>query len=230
MSARFYYQDRLEPHSVIKISQNTLAHLRALRLRPQDKLIVFDGDGGEYEALYLGKNEIHVLEHHDIEREYSVPIIVAHALCATERTDWSIQKSVEMGATQYIPLYSQHSQHFPEGVRGQKRLQRWHSIIQSASEQCGRNTLMRISLPMSFNDLFQSKLPEEKYIFDAKGEPLLPSLPKPSLILIGPEGGWHENERKIATHYNTHMKSLGPSILRSETAVVTALARLTMGW
>jgi 16S rRNA (uracil1498-N3)-methyltransferase len=232
---RLFSEVPVQAHSLLRLSTPMYQHLRALRVRPGDSLVVFDGRGGEFTARYEGRESVAILEHRCVDREWPVQLIVAHALCSTERSEWALQKSVEMGATTYIPLLSKHSQPFPNGERGEKRRQRWLSIIQSASEQCGRNRLMELEEAVDFYQLirrFHGK-DFQAYMFEPSDTPA--NLPPPieqrnSLLWIGPEGGWHVDEIAESQFFNVQLRSLGPSILRSETAVVAALAHITATW
>ena len=236
MMHRLYASQPLVARSTYTLSPTMMRHLKAWRLRVGDALCLFDGRGGEYLAEYLGGDQVRLGAQQNIEREWSCELVVGHAVCSTEACEWALQKAVEMGATRYVPILSKHSQPFPKGERQDKRLQRWLGLIQAASEQCGRNRLMQLLSPhglYEFVRFYHNVVDVQRYCFDVPKASLSHTwmpLEQASVLLIGPEGGWHKEEILSIQGMGFAIHGLGPGILRSETAVVAALARVTAHW
>lgn len=211
---------------------------RVLRLREGATLSVFDGQGGEYAAtLHLGNRgsaTVEVGEHRAIERESRVRITLLQGLARGERMDWVIQKATELGVAAIIPVASQRSVVQLEAERGDRRLQHWRAVAAAACEQCGRNTLPRIEAPRNFGEALAAAAdvplrlllePDSgRALGEVLGERRGASAPTELALLVGPEGGWDELEIALARQAECMTVSLGPRVLRTETAGLAALA------
>ena len=210
-------------------------HVREVfRLKEGDILNVFDGRGNRYSAR-LGKTEgprvsILLLEKLPEPEARSV-ICLGQSLLKGEKMEWVLQKSVELGVHSFQPFYS--SRTIVKGTVSGNKDTRWKRIIESSSKQCGRSSLMEIAPAVSFHDLvIGSKAPlkivfweeETKNLRDFFGEIHLSPHPPLTLVLIGPEGGFSKEEIQEAKDHGFVSLSLGPRILRVDTAAVMALS------
>ncbi|HHJ39686.1 MAG: hypothetical protein AXA67_00785 [Methylothermaceae bacteria B42] len=205
-----------------------------LRLRRGAKLIVFDGKGGEYEAQVLSVDrrrvQIQTGAWLDREAESSLATYLAVGIAKGERMDWAIQKAVELGVTAIFPLLTEYCNVRLPGDRAGHKREHWQKIAIAACEQSGRNTLPEIHLPQEFF----SWIPQQShgYLLDPHGMPLR-SLEEPGqsfTLLIGPEGGLSSREVEAAQARGFTKVSLGPRILRVETAVAASLSAVQVLW
>lgn len=241
----FTDQDLAEGREVL-LEAGAARHLMSvLRLKPGDALILFNGRGGEYSARLStpkGKQVRIQLEHY-LEGPPPSPlgITLAAALCKGERMDWVIQKAVELGVQRICPLFSQRSEVKLKAERAERKLRHWQAIAQSACEQSGQNLIPRIAAPRSLETvLAEPELAASpcKLILDPRAEQSLASLirnwpeknPESVLLLSGPEGGFCDAEIDLASAQGIAPISLGPRVLRTETAPLAACALLQGCW
>lgn len=211
---------------------------RVLRLQVGDALIVFNGGGGEYAAhiISLGKHDVTIeIERHDsIERESPMDVTLVQALSAAERMDFTIQKAMELGVRQIVPVESERCVVRLHGERAAKRVQHWQQIAASACEQCGRNRVPEIKPIVSLSAWLAAPAPErERWILLPEATTALRDMPrplKPLEVLIGPEGGFTDAEAAAAQSARHRSVRLGPRILRTETVAPAILAALQVLW
>lgn len=242
---RFYYPQPIELDARLELPKE-LAHYmqRVLRLNDQSEVTLFNGQGGEYQARlhFSGKQVLaHVLCFNNIERELPWRISIAQGLATGDKMDWICEKSVEMGATSLIPIAAQHSTLKLTGERLEKRLQHWQRVAQSASEQCGRNQLLEVTSMQSIKQLCQQLEPSSLLLFcDPDANQNFPTAiaqaatlnTKHWILLIGPEGGWSEEEKKIALNAGAISMRFGSRVLRTETAAIALIGAIRgqLGW
>ncbi len=219
--------------------------LSVLRLRPGDALIVFNGRGGEYRARLLtadGKQARVRLEHYQEGPPPSpLRITLAVGLSKGERMDWVIQKAVELGVQRICPLVTERCEVRLKGQRAERKSRHWQAIAESACEQSGQNLVPRIAAPVAL----QMALAEAeqgadacKLILDPRASQSLASLldSRPPgqitavILLSGPEGGFTDAEVDLVTRHGFTAVSLGPRVLRTETAPLAACALLQGHW
>lgn len=235
---RIYLPQYLETGITVEMDSRSLRHVvQVLRLKTNDSLILFNGEGGEYEAslTFTDKRrataEVGVFR--DINRESSLGTHLGLGISKGERMDFALQKAVELGVTQITPLYTAHCVVQLNGSREQKRYDHWHAVLISACEQCGRNTLPVLHTPSAFSHWIQQTVTRTKLIFDPVSNACLSDL-KPDkhdvVLCIGPEGGFSSDEvtQALATGFNGI--SLGPRILRTETAALAAVTAIQSLW
>lgn len=236
---RFYIPVPLSASQRLALPAAAAHHAaRVLRLQVGDALIVFNGQGGEYPAhiLAMGKQDVTVeIERHDpIERESPLDVSLVQALSATERMEFSIQKAVELGVRQIIPVESERCVVRLHGERATKRLQHWQQIVISACEQCGRNRIPQIAPIISLSAWFATMVPEqERWILLPEAEKALRDMQhprKPLAVLIGPEGGFTDAEAAAAQRATHQPVRMGPRILRTETVAPAMLAAMQVLW
>jgi 16S rRNA (uracil1498-N3)-methyltransferase len=207
-----------------------------LRLGPGAELILFDGHGGDYLATLamIAKREVvaEVGEHRQRECESPLGVTLAQGVSKGERMDFTIQKAVELGVQQIVPLSTERSVVNLKGERLERKMVHWQGVIISACEQCGRNTLPRLMPMQTLSAWLSHRVNGTGLLLDHRAEETVPSLKRPNEVtmLIGPEGGLSERERESAYAAGYLGLRLGPRILRTETAALTALAALQSYW
>jgi 16S rRNA (uracil1498-N3)-methyltransferase len=196
-----------------------------LRLGAGAQLLVFDGSSGEWQASIaeVGRKRMTL----SVERKTRDPEIIpdvwlAFAPVKRAQTDWLVEKATELGVAKLIPVMTQRT------VAERVRLDRLESISIEAAEQCGRTRIPLISEPLPLPRLLETRDTARALYFadEAGGEPTVEAFhPGASLILTGPEGGFTNEERAtIRAAENAIAISLGPRILRAETAALAALS------
>jgi 16S rRNA (uracil1498-N3)-methyltransferase len=204
--------------------------LHVLRAAPGMRVTLFDGSGCEFDAEVTACRratvELAVLERREVDRELPFELTLGVAIPKGDRQRWLVEKAVELGVTRLTPLATQRSE-----KHDAEKLARY---VIEASKQCGRNRLMEIAPPASWNDWLTSG--------DAAGQPrrwvahpggasldpgaLVPA--QPTFITIGPEGGFIETEAEAAVAAGWQLIGLGPRLLRIETAAVALAAMLSL--
>jgi 16S rRNA (uracil1498-N3)-methyltransferase len=234
---RIFHPEPLATQGQVILDDSAARHVaRVLRLGPDAKLILFDGSGGEYPAsiIELDKRKVTVElgERRMVELESPLKITLAQGISRGERMDYTIQKAVELGVTRIVPLSTERSVVNLKGERLEKKLAHWRGVIISACEQCGRNTLPELITQQTLDEWLEKGSSGEGLLLDHRAEGSLGSLQLGNEItlLIGPEGGLSETERQRAIDCGYRGIRLGPRVLRTETAALTALAGLQSRW
>ena len=214
--------------------------IHVLRLQVGAALTLFDGRGGEYVALIkrLDKSglTLSVAERREVNRESPLGVVLAQGISSGERMDYTVQKCVELGITAIQPLTTQRSLVRLTSERADKRVGHWQSVAAAACEQCGRNVVPGI-LPvqplMKWLGAAQSSRENARYLLSPHANTRLRELVRPQgtlTLLVGPEGGWNPDETSAAVGAGFIPLTLGPRVLRTETAAVAALAALQAVW
>lgn len=204
-----------------------------LRMQPDELLTLFCGDNREFQATIVSVHKKKVIviiqaEHH-LSRESPRSIHLAQAISKGERMELVIQKAVELGVTNITPLLTAHCVVRLDAERLAKKHAQWQAIAIAACEQSGRNQLPIIHPACSLERYVQQCQATTKFILHPNSEKSWRdyTFPKGDIaILIGPEGGLSDVEIDIATSMQFQSMSLGPRILRIETAAITALGVL----
>jgi 16S rRNA (uracil1498-N3)-methyltransferase len=196
-----------------------------LRLGEEAELLLFDGSSGEWLARIAEaakKRMVLAVERKTREAETIPDVWLAFAPVKRAQTDWLVEKSTELGVARLIPVITQRT------IVDRVRLERLESIAIEAAEQCGRTRLPEIAEPMPLKHFLDSRDPERVLYFadEGGGEPAAQAFkPGAAALLTGPEGGFTDEERAaIRAADNAIPISLGPRILRAETAALAALA------
>jgi 16S rRNA (uracil1498-N3)-methyltransferase len=240
---RFFCAQPLAPDSVSELPPKAAHHAaNVLRLASGAKLVLFDGTGGEYPAEIIrqnrGKVEVKIGLHQPVERESPLFIRLAQTLQAGEKMDYTLQKSVELGVSAFIPLQGRRSVTRLAGERAEKRNTRWREIAIAACEQCGRNRLPEVAPIAPLENWLReagSALSGLKLLLLPGADQRLSTLGRPPLrteitLLAGAEGGLDQQEMDAARAAGFCPVQLGPRILRTETAGLAALAILQSLW
>ncbi|WBY00074.1 16S rRNA (uracil(1498)-N(3))-methyltransferase [Ramlibacter tataouinensis] len=209
-------------------------HVQVLRLQPGDPLTLFDGAGGEWDARIerMGRSDVQVAvgSHHPIEREPAVRVHLAAGVPANERMDWLVEKAAELGAASLQPLLTERSVLRLSGERAGRKQAHWQAIAAAACEQCGGNRPPAIH-PLA--ELARWQPPAGMALrvlsLSPQASPLAPPpAGMPLLLLSGPEGGLTPREEAAAVAAGFEPVTLGPRVLRAETAPLAALAYLAV--
>lgn len=242
---RFFYPHPINLHEKLLLSRELTHYLtRVLRLANQSPALFFNGEGGEYEVVleFESKNAYATaLIFHDVERELPWSISIAQGLATSDKMDWVCEKSVEMGAANFYPIAAKFSTLKLQGERLEKRIQHWQRIAQSASEQCGRNRVLQVHQPQTIAQFFEQTPPNSQVLFcDPDASAHFPDAIKQAqqnnqnhwILLIGPEGGWSEDEKNIALKNGAIAMRFGARVLRTETAAIALIGAIRgqLGW
>ncbi len=230
MADRFYTASRLEAGDFVLDGAEAHHMATVRRFKPGDRVILFNGDGGEYPAKIVnaGKKQVvlQVLEREEPRREVPFPIVVGSALPKGDRLDFTLEKLVEVGATRFVPLIAERSVVRPKV----EKMDGWRRAVIEASKQCGRNILMEIDKPMSLAEFLTSELPERRFVLHTgnRGERSDPRRAG-TAFAVGPEGGFTDSEIESALAAGWRELSFGPRVLRVETAAVVAASWAAAG-
>ena len=194
-----------------------------MRLGEGAELLVFDGSSGEWLARIseAGKKRMALtVERRTREPEAIPDVWLAFAPVKRTQTDWLVEKATELGVAKLIPVITQRT------IAERVKLARLRSIAIEAAEQCGRTRLPTIDVPVSLAQFLKQADRAIYFADEGGGEPAASAFkPGPAVILTGPEGGFTDDERAvIRAAPNAIPVSLGPRILRAETAALAALA------
>lgn len=230
---RFYAPPECIRDEVAVLPDNQAHHLRhVLRLRTGDAVEIFDGEGRIYAGdVELRGSEVVVRGLRSIpSSEPRGRLILAAALIRPSRFEWALEKATELGVAEIYPLNTRRSSARLADRNVDARLQRWNSILKEASKQCGRSAAPRLHRPRDFFDfLGLDELAScARYLLDARSDrpwrPDQDSLAEKTVLCVGPEGGWDAVEIEHAVEAGYGVFSLGPWVLRAETAMVAAVA------
>jgi 16S rRNA (uracil1498-N3)-methyltransferase len=235
---RLYCDLPLSPGAEIVLPDAAARHaVTVLRLLPGDALCLFNGAGGEYSASLVAVNKrearVRLTEFDASERESPLHITLALGISAGERMDYSLQKATELGVTAMVPLATERSVVKLAGERAGKRLQHWQHVVIAACEQCGRNRVPEVA-PVQKLFSYLAAVDRSKRLLMLSPDAFMPmkrSSPATEVVLlVGAEGGLAPAEYEAAVASGFEPVSLGPRILRTETAPVAALAVLQALW
>jgi len=211
--------------------------LQVLRLRLGADLVLFNGDGYNYSAQLITaakkQAQVKIISRSEPEQDSPVHIHLCISISKGERMDFAIQKSVELGVSEITPLFSQHGVVNLSSERVQKRQQHWRKVIISACEQSGRCKVPLLNDAIGLDHWLEMPHSGTRLILDPRSEIGVGSLNQPDdgvTILVGPEGGLSDAEIIKAKDHGFIGISLGPRILRTETAPLAAIAAMQTLW
>ncbi|MFC0251105.1 16S rRNA (uracil(1498)-N(3))-methyltransferase [Massilia consociata] len=236
---RFYCPGPLAAGASVDLPDSVAHHLHVVRMQPGDALTLFDGRGGQYAALLaeIGKKRASatVLAHEAVEVELPYAVTLAQGLPEGSKMDWIIEKAIELGVARIEPLAARRSVVRLSGERAEKRHAHWQGVIVAASEQCGRNRLAGLAPVAEFGRWLAAPSPAPRILLSPRAESSLAQWaqaggPQALTLMVGPEGGFTAEEEDAAVAAGAIALSIGPRVLRTETAALAALAMLGGLW
>ena len=254
MHPRIYVDQELSLGDILSLPPPSAHHIgTVLRLTVGAGLTVLNGLGGEYEAIvtqsFKGEVKIQIQDYRLRSSESPYPISIAQSLATGDKMDWVVEKSVELGASDFYPLMAQRSILKLDQTRAAKKHKHWSAIVEAASKQCGRNRLMRIHPVASLSAWLstqatihgadkenpENSLPPLRLLLSPTHSVSFSTLPQvpagtPITLLVGPEAGLTDAEEDQASKIGYQAIRLGPRVLRTETAGLAALAAIAARW
>ena len=234
---RIYTSEPLANNTTIALDDQAVTHLvRVLRMKKGDDVRLFNGDGSEYQAQLIieSKKSASASVTHAIRQDapLKLEIHLGQVISKGDRMDFTIQKATELGVTDITPLTSERCDVRLKGDRMEKKLEHWQKVAISACEQSGRNTVPVIHPPKSLSDWSSGIEADRKLLLHPHNQKPLVSDQSPESIalLVGPEGGFSDIEVTQCQESGFDGLLLGPRILRTETAALTALSVLQYVW
>ncbi|WP_116136730.1 16S rRNA (uracil(1498)-N(3))-methyltransferase [Trinickia diaoshuihuensis] len=241
---RFFVDSSLEPGDVVALPDEVARHVQVLRLAAGDSLTLFNGRGGQYEAdlVEIGRRSavarIGAFEPLDAEPPYRITL--AQGIAGGDKMDWLIEKAVELGVARIAPLTTARAVVRLSAERASRRHAHWEGVVRAACEQCGRNRLPEVDPAQDFSKWLEA-LPAPaddtalRLMLSPRAATAFASLPAAApnvevVLLIGPEGGLSPEEEDAAREHGFAPLSLGPRVLRTETAGMAVLAALAARW
>ncbi|MCA9332498.1 16S rRNA (uracil(1498)-N(3))-methyltransferase [Candidatus Saccharibacteria bacterium] len=222
---RFYVSDNVELTSNFWLHNNEILNQwnKVLRFRPGQKVILFDGIGEDrlYEIKELSTTEAHLAMTTELKRQIPAKeIYLLWSLLKKDKNDWVLQKCTELGVSHFVPILADRSE------KTGFNIERAQKIIIEASEQCGRSDIPNVREPINIKTAiteFYKKIP--LFVCEQASESIDTSLGRVA-VLVGPEGGWSDNERKIFESNSIEHINLHDFTLRAETACVAVATKL----
>jgi 16S rRNA (uracil1498-N3)-methyltransferase len=230
---RFFVDAALRAGSHAALPPNAARHVQVLRLQPDDAVCLFDGRGGQWQGkiVRIGRSEVRVRvgEHLALDCELQRAVSIAVGMPANERMDSLIEKATELGVAAIQPLHCERSVLRVAGERVQRKAAHWRAIAAAACEQCGRNRLPELHEPLVLRDWLDTVAGDSAtHVLLRPGDapPLAQTRwgDQAVVFLSGPEGGLTAAEEAAAQAAGFVPRSLGPRVLRADTAPMAALA------
>jgi 16S rRNA (uracil1498-N3)-methyltransferase len=219
-----------------------LNHLRVLRLRPGDRVTLFDDAGWEHEgvigSLEQDRSDIAIVRSYQVDNESPLKVTLALALTKGEKMDWVIEKATELGVNSVVPFVSTYTVPKLNEKKAVQRSARWRTIALNAAKQCGRVRIPQISAVTEFRGFVQAATPDALRLlfWEKEAQQGLSEIKKSQatvgqvVLTVGPEGGFGSQEAALALEHGFQPVRFGPRILRAETAAVSALSAVQLLW
>jgi 16S rRNA (uracil1498-N3)-methyltransferase len=212
--------------------------MRVLRLDEGDRVILFDGRGGEWFARLLRSGpslRASLQEFTPADRASPIPITLVQGLPAADKMDWIVQKATELGVAAVQPVAVKRSVIKLSGERMERRCRHWQQVAVAACEQCGLNRVPAVAPLLDLPQyLGLAAAQNDRRLFLAPGaESGLREMERPAgptTLLVGPEGGFEEGEARAILAAGFTPVSLGPRVLRTETAGIAAISAMLALW
>ncbi|NVK26178.1 MAG: 16S rRNA (uracil(1498)-N(3))-methyltransferase [Gammaproteobacteria bacterium] len=233
---RIYHSEALAINTSVSLEPDAANHVgRVLRMQPEQELILFNGDGFDYQAKITAtskKNvEVTTLDKVAVNNESPLSLHLAQGISRGDKMDFTIQKSVELGITEITPIFTERCGVKLSGERLQKKHMQWQKIAIAACEQSGRSIVPTVHTPITINEFLTQQTSQLKLNLHPKATTNIKQLNCPTdgiRFIIGPEGGLDDNEIQLAADAGYLDVLLGPRVLRTETAALTLLTALQL--
>lgn len=237
---RIYTSQTINEHSKFALEQGPSHHLiKVLRMGSGRELILFDGGGFEYPAtiVKVDKKVATVTTTAACQRNTESPLktTLAIGISRGDRMEWVIQKATELGASEIVPLLMERSEVKLTPERQEKKHASWKQVVISACEQCQRNRLPTLQAPTHLSDFLQRAPATRNFVLHHRSDNPLENhtqltRPESVCIVVGPEGGISDDELKQCKSNGFETLCLGPRVMRTETAPLSALSVLQHLW
>ncbi|HEY8711109.1 MAG TPA: 16S rRNA (uracil(1498)-N(3))-methyltransferase [Burkholderiaceae bacterium] len=238
MPPRFYMDGPLHAGEPLALPAVTARHVQVLRLQPGAPIVLFNGAGGEWHATVaqMGRSDVTVQigTHVDVDRELALPVTLALGMPANDRMDALVEKATELGVAVIQPLLCERSVLRLAGERAQKKVAHWQAVALAACEQSARTRVPQIAPVSTLADWLRQTAPNDAarwlLSLDEGSAPTTATAPPPAgvVCLSGPEGGLAPAEECAARAAGFAPVSLGPRVLRADTAPLALLAHLAL--
>ena len=236
---RFYLNQDLEIGMPCVLPEELAHHLNVLRMKVGDTITLFNGQGGEYAATLSSiekrraSADVKAFDAREAEPGHSLTL--AQALPEGAKMDWIIEKAVELGVTSIQPLVAARSVVRLSEERAVKKLAHWRAIVIAAAEQCGRNRLTSVGEPESFNGWVAQQDLHPRILLSPRASQSISDWarhhpPQALTVMVGPEGGFSDDEERAAIAHGAICLSVGERVLRTETAGLAVVAALNALW
>ncbi|MBD1572438.1 16S rRNA (uracil(1498)-N(3))-methyltransferase [Vibrio sp. S17_S38] len=231
---RIYHPETIIGLGELPLSDDASGHIgRVLRMTTGQEVLLFDGSGAEFPATIasVSKKNVTVELHKRIERSVESPLDLhlGQVISRGDKMEFTIQKAVELGVNTITPLISVRCGVKLNSERFDKKLQQWQKIAIAACEQCGRNIVPQIRPLMQLEQWCAEDYDGLKLNLHPRAKYSINTLPEPVnkvRLLIGPEGGLSDEEIQMTEQYKFEETLLGPRVLRTETAGLSAITAL----
>ncbi|WP_417881280.1 16S rRNA (uracil(1498)-N(3))-methyltransferase [Vibrio sp.] len=231
---RIYHPQTIEQLGEIHLSEDAAGHVgRVLRMTQGQDILLFDGSGAEFPAaiLSVSKKNVTVEIKERIERSIESPLDLhlGQVISRGDKMEFTIQKAVELGVNTITPLISERCGVKLNAERFEKKRQQWQKIVIAACEQCGRNIVPTVRPLMQVEQWCSEDYDGLKLNLHPRAKYSINTLPAPVSkvrLLIGPEGGLSDEEIQMTEQYQFEETLLGPRVLRTETAGLSAITAL----
>ena len=234
MVPRFYVDAPLRAGGVCALSEDAAHHaIHVLRLREGEDVTLFNGRGGEFAARIASIQRLRIaidlLQHRAIERESPLRLALVQGVSAGEKMDSTLRKAVELGVAEVQPVLAARSVARPKGDRAENRRAHWQKVVIAACEQCGRNRIPEVHPLIAVPDYRPDAQATRILLSPLSRLPLsrVPLEGSSFVVAAGPEAGFTADEEAALASAGFIPASLGPRVLRTETASVAALAALS---
>lgn len=240
MISRFHFPGVLPVRGETPLPEAVAHHaVRVLRLRDGEAVVLFDGSGAEAQATLALRGKAafaRIDDYREVDRESPLQLVLVQALATGDKMDWIVQKAVELGAVAVQPIQAERSVLRLAGERAAKRREHWQQVAVGACEQSGRNRIPEIGEILSLAAYLASAREDAattRCVLDPQAGSGLAALAQPAgplHLLVGPEGGWSDEELAACRAAGCIGVGLGPRVLRTETAGLAMLAALQARW
>ena len=241
MLPRFFAPHVADSDALVTLPDDERAHLvRVLRLRPGDEIRVFDGRGREWRAEVSstgrGRAVVKLLESITPMAEPRIRIALAAAVLKGDKMDDVVRDAVMLGVSSLQPLLTERAEVRTANIVRARRVERWQKIAIASAKQCGRAVVPSVEPPRSLEALLTDASNGVRVMFVEPGAIVTPSriqdldAPADATLLVGPEGGWTDEEVRTASQAGASLVTLGGLTLRADAMPVVALTAVKTVW
>ncbi|WP_448211057.1 16S rRNA (uracil(1498)-N(3))-methyltransferase [Colwellia sp. MEBiC06753] len=232
---RIYLAQPLACGDTVSLSDDAFGHvIRVLRLQNNDVITLFNGESNiEYTGLLVDVSKksanVTITEAQEVNNESPLNIHLGQGISRGDRMDFTLQKSVELGVNTITPLFTERCGVKLTGDRLAKKVEQWQKIVISACEQSGRTRVPEVKPAIQLDDWLTQQTDAIKLNLHPRAQHSIMTLPVETnrvRLLIGPEGGLSDDEIERAAQAEFTDVLLGPRVLRTETAALTAITAL----